>query len=411
MTISLLIRRQRQRNLKLSVFNLEELANLESMELTAPDGTVFSEVEYETTTASVTVDLAMIGNWSLNVKLSSEQFELLLVTVIAQMRPNVTTPIKTKCWVPQADIKNAGKNTIPVRAEVTTGSNAVVGATVRAFLVKPNGESEILELLDNGVNADTEANDGVYSRYYTNATQKGRYTVKCHVISNEDTVQSSGFFGSASPQLRGNLIHENGAGTPLAAFTRIVSGGSFQVEIPVSSYDAYPPSEIRDLSVTLVDETEGHIMMDMKWTAPGDDLDYGTVAYYVLRYSDTPDYVINYNFDDEYSARKKRSAIKEDDLVAGSLEPIEAGSLQTATFLLSDIDLDRPYYVTLRAVDKAGKVGQVSNVVAFFVPDKLAMLARNNLEGPAGYETRDIINVNQSGFPSPRCWLQPLGFF
>lgn len=69
--------------------------------------------------------------------------------------------------------------------------------------MKPNDESEILDLLDNGVNADTVADDGVYSKYYTNATQQGRYTVQCQVISNNDTAQGLGFFGSASPQLHG----------------------------------------------------------------------------------------------------------------------------------------------------------------------------------------------------------------
>jgi hypothetical protein len=71
-------------------------------------------------------------------------------------------------------------------------------------VVKPNDELEIFELLDNGVNADTTQDDGVYSRYYTNATQEGRYTVKCQVSSNHSAFERLGFIGSASPQLFGN---------------------------------------------------------------------------------------------------------------------------------------------------------------------------------------------------------------
>ncbi|XP_057365310.1 calcium-activated chloride channel regulator 4-like [Daphnia carinata] len=390
------------RNLKLSIFNLEKLTNLESMELTAPDGNVTNTIDYETTTASVTVDLAMIGRWALNVKLKSSQTKSVQVTVTTQLHPDVSTPITTRCWVANgADIKDVCTDPIKIHAEVWKGSYPVTGATVKAFLVKPNNESEVLELLDNGVNADTEADDGVYSKYYTNATQKGRYTLKCQVISNNDTVQALGFFGSASPQLHGNVIDENDEGTPMTSFTRIASGGSFQVEIPVQSDDAYPPGEVRDLSVMLLNETEKNITIELKWTAPGDELDAGTVAYYELKYSDIAADVMNSNFDDESSVRKRRSVIKEDDLVAGSLEPIEAGSLQTAIFLLSDIDQERPYYVTLRAVDKAGKAGQVSNLVVFFVPDKSALLIVDDFDGDleesTGFETRDIIYVKQSG--------------
>lgn len=64
---------------------------------------------------------------------------------------------------------------------------------------KPNDEVEILELLDNGVNADTTLNDGVYSRYFTKPTLPGRYSVKCQVSSNDATYESLGFIGSANP--------------------------------------------------------------------------------------------------------------------------------------------------------------------------------------------------------------------
>lgn len=48
-------------NLKLTVFNLEKLTNLESMELMDPEGNVVTNVEqHGTTTASVTVPLAKV---------------------------------------------------------------------------------------------------------------------------------------------------------------------------------------------------------------------------------------------------------------------------------------------------------------------------------------------------------------
>jgi hypothetical protein len=48
------------------------------------------------------------------------------------------------------------------------------------------------------------------------------------------------------------------------------------VEIPASSFDSYPPGEVTDLSVVLVNDTATNISIALKWTAPGDELDTGT---------------------------------------------------------------------------------------------------------------------------------------
>lgn len=50
----------------------------------------------------------------------------------------------------------------------------------------------------------------------------------------------------------------------------------YKVEIPVQSYDAYPPGEVTDLAVMLVNDTATNITIGLQWTAPGDELDAGT---------------------------------------------------------------------------------------------------------------------------------------
>lgn len=52
----------------------------------------------------------------------------------------------------------------------------------------------------------------------------------------------------------------------------------------------------------------------------------------------------------------------------GSLQPLVAGSVQEVSFNLLDALRERPYYVALRAIDKAGKVSPVSNLASFFLP-------------------------------------------
>lgn len=75
----------------------------------------------------------------------------------------------------------------------------------RAYIVKPDGEVDILDLFDDGNIPDGNQNDGEYSRYFTNTTQKGRYTVQCQIINSGTALQSDGFIGSASPRFSSKL--------------------------------------------------------------------------------------------------------------------------------------------------------------------------------------------------------------
>lgn len=68
----------------------------------------------------------------------------------------------------------------------------------RAYIEKPNDEIEIIDLFDNGVNADTTSNDGVYSRFFANASQEGRYSLKCQIWDDGSAYVGLGFIGSAS---------------------------------------------------------------------------------------------------------------------------------------------------------------------------------------------------------------------
>jgi len=57
----------------------------------------------------------------------------------------------------------------------------------RAFIETPSGTKEQLQLLDNGVAADTTADDGIYSRFFTTAITEGRYNVYCEVTNGATT--------------------------------------------------------------------------------------------------------------------------------------------------------------------------------------------------------------------------------
>jgi len=94
-------------------------------------------------------------------------------------------------------------------------------------------------------------------------------------------------------------------------------------------------------------------------------LNFYLVSRYELKYSEDAANLLDGNFE-------HHSTVITDDIVLdGSLRPVEAGLTQELTFLFPDSSLikDRPFYLALRAVDKAEKTSQVSNLASFFIPD------------------------------------------
>ena len=88
----------------------------------------------------------------------------------------------------------------------------------------------MIELLDNGVNADTTENDGIYSRYFTNATKPGRYSVKCQVWNDGAAYTQLGFIASSiAPSIEYSVASPSNHRSPIGNFTRIEAAGSFQV--------------------------------------------------------------------------------------------------------------------------------------------------------------------------------------
>ena len=66
-----------------------------------------------------------------------------------------------------------------------------------------------------------------------------------------------------------------------------------------------------------------------------------------------------------------------------------------ATFQLTHVEREKPYYLSLRAMDKAEKAGQVSNLVIFFIPDESALpLTRTAAEDESWKEVTDLKGVH-----------------
>lgn len=80
---------------------------------------------------------------------------------------------------------------------------------------RPDTAIQVIDLVDTGVGADTSKSDGIYSRYYVDLSNAGRYTLVCVVNSTESSYIEDGM---------GQLQR-----TTMGDFDRVQSGGTFRV--------------------------------------------------------------------------------------------------------------------------------------------------------------------------------------
>ena len=119
-------------------------------------------------------------------------------------------------------------------------------------MIEREGAEQALEqdLYDNGVGPDLIANDGLYSRYFTQFDGRTRYLLRCQVEGTEETDVNGGFVvtrreegeeeesgrayplgGAAPPCCGSNAFPDNFQATKTGVFKREVAGGSISVSI------------------------------------------------------------------------------------------------------------------------------------------------------------------------------------
>uniref|UniRef100_A0A8C0D4H6 Calcium-activated chloride channel regulator 1 n=1 Tax=Balaenoptera musculus TaxID=9771 RepID=A0A8C0D4H6_BALMU len=307
-----------------------------------------------------------VGVWTYSLQAKANS-ETLTITVNSRAANSSVPPITVNAKM------NKDTNSFPspmiVYAEILQGYIPILGANVTAFIESNNGNTEVLELLDNGAGADSFKNDGVYSRYFTTFKENGRYSLKVRAHGGENAVKRNlrhplnraayipGWVVNGT--IEGNPprpeIDEN-TQTNLESFTRTASGGAFVVSnVPnlPSSTDVFPPSQITDLEATS-DEDE----ISLTWTAPGDNFDVGKVRKYIIRISGSI-LDLRDNFDNALQVNTT------------DLLPNEANSKETFTFKPGNISEENAthIFIAIRSVDESNLTSQVSNIAqALFVP-------------------------------------------
>ncbi|KAK7072573.1 hypothetical protein SK128_008867 [Halocaridina rubra] len=392
------------RNLQFRVITTSANQVPSSPVLISPNGTIyngsFDSTVYQWTTI---VDFAENGTWEWEVTLSGSTTQSVRVSISAQSKSETTLPIITKASISAIQLANV--TPVVITARVTQGNNAVVGAKVRAYVTQPDNTNAPIEmdLLDNGQGADIQIGDGIYSRFFTNFTAKGRYSVKAQV-SNEKTHgkvwddgnsyinngagfiasrrQKELFYGSKSlsrmvplattlltePDLEdipdyccGSVVpFDPSTATPTGEFTRTAVAGSFQMlNDPGTSVDFFPPSHVRDLSVSISEDLN---QLNLEWTATGDDLDSGTASGYEIRMSNEHAQILEDKFDNSTLLLSFQNSTNMMDILVEAGKPV---SLYLD--LPESVSEETQYFVALRAIDKANQTSTVSNIAWFSV--------------------------------------------
>ncbi|XP_054577005.1 calcium-activated chloride channel regulator 4-like [Eptesicus fuscus] len=309
---------------------------------------------------------AKVGVWTYSLQAKANS-EILTITVNSRAANSSVPPITVNAKM------NKDTNSFPspmiVYAEILQGYIPILGANVTAFIESNSGKTEVLELFDNGAGADTFKNDGVYSRYFTAYSENGRYSLKVRAHAGANTAtRSLRHPPNRAIYIPGWVVNGEIEGNPprpeinkdtqtnLESFTRTAIGSAFVVS-NISTFplpDLYPPSQITDLEAT----PDGD-MINLTWTAPGDNFDVGKVKQYIIRISGSI-LDLRDKFDDALQVNTT------------NLLPNEANSKETFTFKPGNISEENAthIFIAIQSVDNSSLTSKVSNIaqVALFIP-------------------------------------------
>ncbi|XP_012320214.2 calcium-activated chloride channel regulator 4 [Aotus nancymaae] len=334
-----------------------------------PNGTIMGNFTVDAASKMAYLSIpgtAKVGTWAYNIQ-AKENSETLTITVTSRAANSSVPPITVNAKM-NKDI-NSFPSPMIVYAEILQGYVPVLGANVTAFIESQSGNTEVLELLDNGAGADSFKNDGVYSRYFTAYTENGRYSLKVRAHGGTNTARLSLRHPlNRAAYIPGWVVNgeieanpprpENNEDTQatLENFSRTASGGAFVVS-QVPSFplpDLYPPSQITDLDAT---PHEDEIVLT--WTAPGDDFDVGKVQHYIIRISGSI-LDLRDSFDDALQVNTTE------------LSPKEANSKEIFAFKPGNISEENAthMFIAIKSIDKSNLTSKVSNIaqVALFIP-------------------------------------------
>ncbi|XP_046501410.1 calcium-activated chloride channel regulator 1 [Equus quagga] len=309
---------------------------------------------------------AKVGTWTYSLQASSQTLTL---TVTSRASSATLPPVTVTSKVN----KDTGKFPSPVvvYAKIHQGGLPILRATVTALIESVDGKTVTLELLDNGAGADATKDDGIYSRYFTAYNTNGRYSIKVWALGGVNAArqmgisQQNGAMYRAGRMKNGEIIwnpprpkiNMDDLLSKQVHFSRTSSGGSFVASnVPNAPIpDLFPPCQITDLKAKI----QGDSLINLTWTAPGDDYDHGRADRYIIR--------ISTNILDLRDKFNDSLQVNTTDLI-----PKEATSEEVFVFKPENIAFENgtDLFIAIQAVDEVDLESEISNIaqVSLFLP-------------------------------------------
>ncbi|XP_016004010.2 calcium-activated chloride channel regulator 1 [Rousettus aegyptiacus] len=309
---------------------------------------------------------AKVGIWNYSMQASSQTLTL---TVTSRASSTTLPPVTVTSKMTKDTVKFPSP--VVVYAKIHQGVLPILRASVTALIESVNGKTVTLELLDNGAGADATKDDGIYSRYFTAYDTNGRYSVKVWALGGVNVARQKKI-----PQQNGAMyipgwiengeikwnpprpeINKDDLQGKQVCFSRTSSGGSFVASnVPKAPIpDLFPPCQITDLKA----KVQGDKLINLTWTAPGDDYDHGRAYKYIIG--------ISTNILDLRDKFNESFQVNTTDLI-----PKEANSEEVFVFKPESITFENgtDLFIAIQAVDKVNLKSEISNIaqVSLFIP-------------------------------------------
>ncbi|XP_069798486.1 calcium-activated chloride channel regulator 1-like [Narcine bancroftii] len=280
--------------------------------------------------------------------------QVVTITVTSKAADAKDPPITVNAHIS----RKGSASPVIIYMEVTRGFLPVLDAKVTAIIECPSGPPIEQELHDDGLGADVNRNDGVYSKYFLNFNGAGRCSVQVRVQGKEGSTRVEGkrrrhALSRAKYRENGGiqnlpeklLFKEEDLVVQLGGFSRVKSGGVILFPSETHS-DHFPPCKITDLQATASENK-----VELEWTAPGGDYDQGKASRYEVRMSENLPQLL-----DHFSSATLVDVV--------SLKPQPFGSREAVTIALENTGLrkGRTLYFAVHTHDENHLISEISNI-------------------------------------------------
>uniref|UniRef100_A0A672M1E8 Chloride channel accessory 1 n=1 Tax=Sinocyclocheilus grahami TaxID=75366 RepID=A0A672M1E8_SINGR len=316
-----------------------------SIYIQSPSGLIYTQtnMNHDVSQKTVTLNIpgtAEPGDWKYSIQ--TKILQAFTITVTSQVAQADVPPVTVKSHMNQQF--SDGTKPMIVFAEVSQNYRPVIKAEVWATLESETGSVHTLQLLDNGAGADAFQDDGIYSRYFIKMVN-GRSSLKVRVKNQSGQTRFAVLYVPGcviNVKLKPPKPPVFEEPLDVGNFTRTDTGESFEVKLSGIAPPNFPPNRITDLSAEIQEDT-----VLLNWTAPGEDLDQGTV---VLKWSFDLK-MLRFNFSNGHSVNTT------------AVSPQKAGSVEQHSFNLNiTIQNGTTLYFAIQSEDKQKAKSETSNI-------------------------------------------------